>query len=115
VQSSPRAFLRFARLFLHGGEVDGVRVLKPESVRQMMSDQLGDKAPARFTWGFGGAIQHLPSGGTAYGWTGGGFSVLWVDAALNLVAYFTTPLTPPGDNDLLADFRRLVYQARAVP
>jgi hypothetical protein len=50
-----------------------------------------------------------------YGWTGGGFSLLWVDAALDLVAYFTMPLTPPGDNDLLADFRRLVYEARAVP
>ena len=115
VMSTPRDVLRFARLFLHDGDVDGVRILKPETVRQMMSDQLGDKAPARYTWGFGGAIQPLPSGGTVYGWTGGGFSVLWVDPALDLVAYFTMPLTPPGDNDLLADFRRLVYQARAVP
>jgi CubicO group peptidase (beta-lactamase class C family) len=116
VQSSPRDVLRFARLFLHGGEVDGVRILKPGTVRQMMSDQLGKLAPESFTWGFGGAIQKAPSGGTMlYGWTGGGFSLLWVDPALNLVAYFTMPLTPPGDNDLLADFRRLVYQARAVP
>ena len=115
VLSTPRDVLRFARVFLHEGEVDGVRILKPESVRQMMSDQLGEKAPAGYTWGFGGAIQQLPSGGTVYGWTGGGFSVLWVDPALNLVAYFTMPLSPPGDNDLLADFRRLVYQARAAP
>lgn len=111
VKSTPRDVLRFARLFLHDGEVDGVRILKPETVRQMMSDQLGEKAPTRYTWGFGGAIQPVPSGATVYGWTGGGFSVLWVDPALNLVAYFTMPLTPPGDNDLLADFRRLVYEA----
>lgn len=115
VWSTPRDVLRFARLFLHEGEVDGVRILKPETVRQMMSDQLGDKAPVRYTWGFGGAIQRLPSGGTAYGWTGGGFSVLWIDPALDLVAYFTMPLSPPGDNDLLADFRRLVYEARSAP
>jgi CubicO group peptidase (beta-lactamase class C family) len=115
VQSTPRDVLKFARLFLHDGEVDGVRILTPDTVRQMMSSQLGDKAPARYTWGFGGAIQPLPSGGTVYGWTGGGFSVLWVDPALDLVAYFTMPLTPPGDNDLLADFRRLVYQARVAP
>jgi len=115
VQATPRDVLKFARLFLHEGEVDGVRILKPQTVRQMMSDQLGDKAPARYTWGFGGAIQPLPSGGTVYGWTGGGFSVLWVDPALDLVAYFTMPLSPPGDNDLLADFRRLVYQARSAP
>jgi len=115
VQSTPRDVLKFARLFLHEGEVDGVRILKPQTVRQMMSDQLGEKAPARYTWGFGGAIQPLPSGGTVYGWTGGGFSVLWVDPALDLVAYFTMPLSPPGDNDLLADYRRLVYQARSTP
>ncbi len=114
VQSTPRDVLKFARLFLHEGEVDGVRILKPETVRQMMSNQLGDKAPARYTWGFGGAIEPLPSGGSGYGWTGGGFSVLWVDPALNLVAYFTMPLSPPGDNDLLADFRRLIYQARVA-
>ncbi len=116
VQSSPRDVLHFARLFLHGGEVDGVRILKPDSVQKMMSDQLGERAPQSFTWGFGGAIQKAPAGGTAtYGWTGGGFSLLWVDPALNLVAYFTMPLNPPGDNDLLADFRRLVYQAKAIP
>lgn len=115
VQSTPRDVLKFARLFLHEGEVDGVRILQPETVRQMMSNQLGDKAPATYTWGFGGAIRPLPTGGSVYGWTGGGFSVLWVDPALDLVAYFTMPLSPPGDNDLLADFRRLVYQAKAVP
>jgi CubicO group peptidase (beta-lactamase class C family) len=115
VQATPRDVLKFARLFLHDGEVDGVRILKPETVRQMMSNQMGNKAPARYTWGFGGAIQPLPSGGTVYGWTGGGFSVLWIDPALDLVAYFTMPLSPPGDNDLLADFRRLVYQAKAAP
>jgi CubicO group peptidase (beta-lactamase class C family) len=116
VQSSPRDVLRFARLFLHDGEVDGVRILKPESIHRMMSDQLGSRAPSTFTWGFGAAIQQAPTGGTMmYGWTGGGFSLLWVDPALNLVAYFTMPLTPPGDNDLLAAFRQLVYQARAVP
>lgn len=115
VQSTPRDVLKFARLFLHEGEVDGVRILKPETVRQMMSDQLGKLASPRFTWGFGGAIQPLPGGGSVYGWTGGGFSVLWVDPALDLVAYFTMPLSPPGDNDLLADFRRLVYQARGSP
>ncbi len=113
VQSSPRDLLRFARLFLHGGEVDGVRILKSGTVKQMMSDQLGDKAPTSYTWGFGGAVQKAPTGETVYGWTGGGYSLLWVDPSLDLIAYFTMPLTPPGDNDLLREFRRLVYHALA--
>ncbi len=114
VQSTPRDVLRFARLFLHGGEVDGVRILKPESVRQMMSDQLGSRAPGPMSWGFGAAVQVGPDGEVAqYGWTGGGFAVLWVDPKLNLIVYFTMPLTPPGDNNLLNDFRRLVYRSLA--
>lgn len=33
-------YLAFARLFVGGGEVDGVRLLKPESIAEMMRDQL---------------------------------------------------------------------------
>ncbi len=116
VQSTPRDVLRFARLFLDGGTVDRVRVLNPESVRQMMGDQLGEKAPKGFSWGFGAALQLTPSGETAqYGWTGGGYAMLWIDPGKRLIAYFAAPLMPPGDNELLMDFRRLVYQAMMPP
>lgn len=33
-------YLAFARLFVEGGEVDGVRLLKPETIALLMSDQL---------------------------------------------------------------------------
>ena len=36
-------YLRFARMLLAGGEVDGVRVLSEESVRLMRSDRLTDE------------------------------------------------------------------------
>ncbi len=36
-------YLRFVRMLLGGGEVDGVRVLSEESVRQMRTDQLTDE------------------------------------------------------------------------
>ncbi len=36
-------YLTFARMLLGGGEVDGVRVLSEESVRQMRTDQLTDE------------------------------------------------------------------------
>ncbi len=35
-------YLTFARLFVEGGAVDGVRVLQPETVAQMMSNQLSE-------------------------------------------------------------------------
>jgi len=37
--------------------------------------------------------------------------MLWVDPDRILIAYFAMPLAPPGDNALLRDFGRLVYEA----
>ena len=43
--SAPGDILRFARLFLQGGSVDGVQILEAETVALMMSDHLGERAP----------------------------------------------------------------------
>ena len=121
VRSSPDDILRFARLFLDGGSVDGVRILKAETIALMMSDHLGDRAPDRWkprglSWGFGAAVEYsegdIGSGTPSrYGWVGGGFAKLWVDQKERLIAYFGFPMTPPGDNELLAEFEERVYAA----
>jgi CubicO group peptidase (beta-lactamase class C family) len=122
VRSAPADVHRFARLFINGGIVDGVRLLKPETVTMMLSDQLGPLAPKRWqdagrSWGFGAAVQYKgdrPHTGLPdiYGWVGGGFTTLLVDPGLGWIAYINFPLTPPGDNDLLAEFGRLAEAAR---
>lgn len=119
VRAAPTDLHRFAGLFLNGGVVDGVRLLQADTVRMMMSDQLGDLAPPHWrergrSWGFGAAVQHGTDDRGAsileqYGWVGGGFAKLWVDPRHRLVAYVNFPLTPPGDNDLLAEFEKRVY------
>ena len=91
----------------------------------MMSDQLGDLAPERWqargrSWGFGAAVLNREAGSQSaqprqYGWVGGGFARLWVDPELRLIAYINFPLTPPGDNELLAEFEDRVYAALAEP
>jgi CubicO group peptidase (beta-lactamase class C family) len=48
VRSAPADVHRFARLFLDGGSVDGVRILEVDTVALMLSDHLGDKAPERW-------------------------------------------------------------------
>src|SRR6185312_9783933 len=40
-------YLKFARLFLGDGAVDGVRLLRPETLRRMMTNQLTDDQRAR--------------------------------------------------------------------
>ena len=121
VRSAPEDILTFSRLFLEGGSVDGTRILKEETIAMMMSDQLGDKAPERWkprglSWGFGAAVEYFPEdieAGVAgqFGWVGGGFAKLWIDPRERLVAYINFPLTPPGDNALLAEFEERVYAA----
>ncbi len=38
-------YLRFAQMLLNGGELDGVRILKPETVKLMMTNQLPSNIP----------------------------------------------------------------------
>jgi len=120
VESSPQDILRFAQIFLNDGTVDDVRILKPETVRLMMSDHLGERAPPGgedISWGLGAAVQRGAdrSAPGRYGWVGGNYAVFWVDRPARLVAYFAFPIMPPGDGALLNDFRRLVYTAMAAP
>ena len=104
--SAPRrkTSCEFARLFLEGGSVDGVRILEAETIAMMMSDHLGEKAPERWkprglSWGFGAAVEYseydIGSGTPGqYGWVGGGFAKLWVDPKERLIAYFNFPMDP---------------------
>ncbi len=118
VESSPQDIWRFSQLFLNDGAVDGVRILRPESIQLMMTDHLGEKSPFgdRLSWGFGAAVLTTESGAPVqYGWVGGGYTTIWVDLREKLVAYFAFPVVPPGDNALLDEFRRLVYVAITGP
>ena len=40
-------YMRFARMLLNGGELDGVRILKPETVRLMATSHLSDTITSR--------------------------------------------------------------------
>ncbi|MBI1187578.1 MAG: serine hydrolase [Alphaproteobacteria bacterium] len=112
--SSPRDIHRFAQLILNDGEVDGVRLLRPDTVRAMMQDQIGALSPfgPALSWGYGAAVGRGPAAGQ-FGWVGGGYATLWVDRNSGLIAYFAFPVSPPGDNVLLTEFRRSVYAAMA--
>lgn len=87
--SSMNDYLRFARMLLNGGELDGVRLLSPESVAEMARDQLPPEV-AGPSWAPGNrfglnvavvedsdAAGHLPVG--TYWWWGIQGPWMWVD------------------------------------
>lgn len=93
--SSMDDYLKFARMLLGEGEVDGVRLLKPETVRLMRSDQLPEGvdgpnwAPGN-RFGLNVAVVtdsekagYLPEG--TYWWWGIQGTWMWVDPANEII------------------------------
>lgn len=117
-------YMRFARMLLGRGELDGARVLKPSTVRLMATDHLDPRITERFflpskgNVGFGldvavrtGRPKDAKENRGAVGeffWDGYASTLFWVDPANDLAAVFLTQKIP-FDGDLHRDFRAAVY------
>jgi CubicO group peptidase (beta-lactamase class C family) len=87
--STAADYLRFLRMLVAGGEVDGVRLLSAEHVALMTTDQvpIGAKSPDGFVpgfwdgmgWGFGVGVQISGPRSGRYGWSGGQGTDFFVD------------------------------------
>jgi CubicO group peptidase (beta-lactamase class C family) len=114
--STAEDYARFLLMLLHGGELDGTRLLSPKSVELMTVDHVGNLYGSQgFGLGFWvterlGRNGELGSVG-AFGWGGAYHTVYWVDPAEQLVAVLMTQLLPAGSSDLHGKFRALVYQS----
>lgn len=117
-------YQRFARMLVNQGELDGVRILKPATVRLMATDQLdpaiGERAwlPGKGAVGFGfdfavrkrqpqTADENRGAVGEFF-WDGAASTLFWVDPANKLTAVFFVQ-TLPYDGTLHRDFRAAVY------
>jgi len=126
-------YLRFQMAMLNEGELDGVRLLSPSTLRLMTRNHTGDlplyltdhipgNPPAEQPGpgnGFGlgwaiivdaGAAATPLSEGSFY-WTGATHTIAWVDPEQKLVGILMTQLSPHGHIRLRQDFQVLVYQA----
>jgi CubicO group peptidase (beta-lactamase class C family) len=117
-------YMRFARMLLNGGELDGVRILRPSTVRLMATDQLDPRVKDRFFLPTKGAVgfgldfavrtaqpQDPKENRGAVGeffWDGAETTLFWVDPANRLTAVFFVQ-TVPFDPSLHRDFRAAVY------
>ena len=114
-------YLSFGQMLLTGGVCRGERILAPELVAAMTTDQLtpGQRETAGPIldgrgWGFGLSIIDPPeqAGLKGYGWNGG-FGTAWAnDPAEGLVAVLATQvLAAPGSSSVEADFWSAAYRA----
>jgi len=120
---------RFAQLVLNNGEVDGVRLLRRQSMELMTMNHLSPTLlPMHFNGivdqpapgiGFGlgfNVIIDIASSGTVgsvgdYGWGGNAESYFWVSPQEKIVAILMTQCMPSMTYPIRNDFRTLVYQA----
>jgi CubicO group peptidase (beta-lactamase class C family) len=115
---------RFLQMLLNGGTLDGVRILRPQTVRAMTSNQIGDLPLTlgqnhgdRFGFGVGvvtpaGKDKVAMSPGS-FSWGGFFHTYAWVDPEKKLVGVFMTQLYPSGGTPIQADFVKTAYGALA--
>ncbi|MEN9705409.1 MAG: hypothetical protein RLZZ393_1288 [Pseudomonadota bacterium] len=115
--TSIESYARFAMMLANGGELDGVRILSPASVRIMGSRVIPETMQGRQPgegYGLGvrsitdPAARHTLLGQGSFGWSGSYGTHFWVDPARKLVAilFVQTPGQPRT-----ADFETAVMQA----
>jgi CubicO group peptidase (beta-lactamase class C family) len=123
--SSIDDYMRFALMLQNGGELDGQRILKPETVRLMATDALPadvtDKGflPTKGQVGFGidFAVRIRPpanaqeaSGAVGeFFWDGAADTLFWVDPKNKITAVLFTQYRPFGKVPLHKAFRDAVY------
>jgi CubicO group peptidase (beta-lactamase class C family) len=118
-------YMRFARMLLNGGALDGVRILNPETVKLMATDSLPPGLTDR-SWlvnkgqvGFGidFAVRVAPPANQAeasgavgeFFWDGLANTLFWVDPENDIAAVLFNHYWPFGKTEIQKEFRDAVY------
>ena len=114
-------YFRFSQMMLNRGELDGVRVLKAETVDRMTRNQMGDLRiafPGFDLMGYGFGIlsekgkeaTQEPPGVGSYSWAGAFGTFFWIDPKNEMVGICMMQVFPP-DFALAGEFKKLAYEA----
>ncbi len=120
--STTHDYVRFVQMVLNKGTLDGKQVLKPETVKVMMTNHIGDTKGVFGGGGFGwgGAVKlaaptdAAPTPVGTYDWFGIDGTWFWIDPANNVgfVGMIQRRGNPgPGAINLRTESQQLVYKA----
>jgi len=115
--STARDYTRFAQMLLNGGVLDGIRILKPETIAMMTTNQIGKLSAftVRYGLGFGLVLTQGPDDGKPvldrYFWGGYYSTNFWIDPRHDLVAVIMTQVLPTNHGGSEELFRRAVDAA----
>lgn len=123
LSSTAMDYAKFGQMLINGGELNGVRILKKETVEQMTTNQLpeaigylGPPGPGGTGYGLGvsvlvdvAASGNLGSKGQ-FGWAGAATTFVIMDPKEEMVAIFLTQYMP-HDFSISGKWQRLVYES----
>ncbi|WP_297090179.1 serine hydrolase domain-containing protein [uncultured Draconibacterium sp.] len=87
-------YARFCTMLLNGGELDGVKVLEPTTVKMIMSDQLPEGAiydNGKRGYGLAGAVDFETG---EYSWAGAASTNFWINPTDQLIIITATQIMP---------------------
>jgi len=113
--STAADYLRFARMLLNDGELDGVRLLRPETVARMRRNHLPEEMIPIFPggdlgFGLGFSVSVVEDPGT-FAWAGVANTYFWIDPAEELIGFAWTQFMPFGQMPLDTVLKPIVYEA----
>ena len=123
-------YLRFCEMLRRGGELDGVRILGPRTLRMMTQNHLTEGRDLSqmaigafsetayegigFGIGFAMTLDGVGAGSIAAGdyyWGGAASTIFWVDPVEDLVVIFMTQLIPSATFNFRGQLKSIVYSA----
>ena len=123
--STVRDYLRFSQMFLNGGELDGVRVLEPDTVATMTVNRVpdallplgfGNPQPGRgWTLGFSAVMDAevfpYPVSAGTFWWDGSSGTRFFIDPVQDMVTVIMAAASPSYGNGFREGFTAAVYAA----
>lgn len=129
--STAEDYLKFCRMLLSGGELDGERILGRKTIELMTEnhlpndDDLTQWAAGEYTetgnegYGFGLGFSvylgparcHTIGSRGEYAWGGAASTTFWIDPAEDLIVIFMTQFMPSGTFNFRGQLKTLIYPA----
>jgi CubicO group peptidase (beta-lactamase class C family) len=133
--STAADYMRFCNMLVNGGELEGVRVLAPRTIRLMSANHLpgggdltqhsismfSESTNAGVGFGLGFAVTFdparalLPSSPGEFYWGGMASTGFWVDPLEQVCVVLMTQLMPSSATSVRRELRTLVYSALMQP
>ena len=107
--STTRDYLRFCQALLRGGELDGNRVVKTETINEMTKNQLQQITSRSGGFQFGLGFRISPEG--EYSWGGAAGTRFWINPKRNLIGIYMIQINPYRSKEYGNEMKKIVYAA----